>query len=65
MARELPGETEILAELAAAAERAQAASVMEPRARCAYYDSESHRVAIELANGCIFAFPPALLQGRT
>jgi hypothetical protein len=39
------------------------ASMMEPRAKSGYYDPASGRVAIELTNGCVFAFPPALAQG--
>ena len=63
MARERPSEAEILAQLPAAAERGRVASMMEPRAKAACYDSASGRVAIELTNGCVFAFPPALVQG--
>jgi hypothetical protein len=37
--------------------------MMEPRAKAARYDAESGRVEIELTNGCVFAFPPALVQG--
>lgn len=36
---------------------------MEGRAKAARYDAASGRVEIELANGCVFAFPPALAQG--
>jgi len=63
MARERPSEAEILAQLSAAAERGRVSSLMEPRAKAAYVDDASGRVAIELTNGCVFAFPPALVQG--
>jgi Protein of unknown function (DUF2442) len=35
----------------------------EPRAKRACYDVRTDRVVIELTNGCMFAFPPALAQG--
>jgi hypothetical protein len=54
-----PSETE----MTAAAERGWNASVTEPRAQTARYDAADGRVAIELTNGCTFAFPPARLQG--
>ena len=57
MARERPSEAEILAQLPLAA------AATEPRAKAAYYDTASGRVTIELTNGCVFAFPPALAQG--
>jgi len=63
MARKRPSEAEILAQLPAAEERGRIASVLEPRAKAAYYDAASGRVTIELTNGCVFAFPPALAQG--
>jgi hypothetical protein len=63
MARKRPSEAEILAQLPAAEERGRIASMMEPRAKAAYYDPASGRVEVELTNGCVFAFPPALAQG--
>jgi hypothetical protein len=63
MARNRPSEAEILAQLPAAEERGLVASVMEPRAKAAYFDAASGRIAVELTNGCVFAFPPALAQG--
>jgi hypothetical protein len=33
------------------------------RAKSAVYDPSSKRVIVELANGCIFMFPPRLAQG--
>lgn len=35
----------------------------EPRASRAHYDSTSGRIVVELRNGCVFAFPPALGEG--
>jgi hypothetical protein len=63
MAREIPTEAEILAQLPAAEERGRIAAMMEPRATNASYDAADGRIAIELANGCTFAVPPAILQG--
>ena len=63
MARERPSEAEILAQLPLAAARGRAAAATDPRAKAAYYDAASGRVTIELTNGCVFAFPPALAQG--
>jgi len=63
MARKRPSKAEILAQLPAAEERGRVASMREPRAKSAYYDPASGRVAVELTNGCVFAFPPALAQG--
>ena len=34
----------------------------EPRARAAHYDAVSGRIVIELVNGCIYAFPAALVE---
>jgi hypothetical protein len=34
----------------------------EPRAFAARYDRKSGRVVVDLANGCIFAFPASLVQ---
>jgi hypothetical protein len=47
----------------AALERGRTARQHEPRATAARYDRRSGRVIVELANGCIFAFPPKLAQG--
>jgi hypothetical protein len=63
MTRERPSEAEILTQLPLAAARGRAAAATEPRAKAAYYDTTSGRVTIELTNGCVFAFPPALAQG--
>jgi hypothetical protein len=34
-----------------------------PRAKSAVYDPSSKRIIVELANGCVFMFPPRLAQG--
>lgn len=51
------------AELEAALARGQAARGSEPRAVRASYDPKAGRVVIDLANGCVFAFPPHLAEG--
>jgi hypothetical protein len=51
------------AQIAAALERGRIANEIEPRAAAARYDRRSKRVVVDLANGCIFAFPPHLAQG--
>jgi hypothetical protein len=51
------------AQIDAALERGRTARQHEPRATTARYDRRSGRVIVELANGCIFAFPPTLAQG--
>jgi hypothetical protein len=56
-----PTETEILAQLPTARERASAEA--GPRAKSAVYNADSGRIEIELTNGCLFAFPAALGQG--
>ena len=63
MARERPSEAEILAQLPVAAQRGRIAAATEPRAKSVSYDPATGRIAIELTNGCLFAFPPALAQG--
>jgi hypothetical protein len=35
----------------------------QPRAASASYDRATRRIAIELSNGTLFAFPPSLVQG--
>ena len=51
------------AEIGAASQRGHAASLSEPRAASARYDSTLGKVVIELTNGCTFSFPPRLAQG--
>jgi len=51
------------ANLDAALERGRKARLDEPRALSARYDRPSGRIVVELANGCAFAFPPALVAG--
>lgn len=43
--------------------RGQAAAATEPRASAARYDAKTRRIIVELTNGCVFAFPPALAEG--
>lgn len=50
-------------EIDAALKRGKTAHSEEPRAIAVRYDSSASRVIVELENGCIFAFPPALAQG--
>ena len=47
----------------AAAKWREAERAQEPRAIAASYDQRLGRVVVEIANGCIFAFPPCLAQG--
>lgn len=46
----------------AALERGHLAQMHECRAAKATYDRHSRQVVIELANGCVFAFPSALVE---
>jgi hypothetical protein len=50
------------AEIAAATAAGRAELDMLPRAVSARYDAGSGRVMVELANGCLFAFPAGLVQ---
>ena len=51
------------AEIEAARERGRRALAEEPRAVTARLDRRRRRIVVELANGCVFAFPPALAEG--
>jgi hypothetical protein len=51
------------ADLDAALARGRRARASEPRAVRARYDKRSGRVVVDLANGCVFAFPAALGEG--
>ena len=51
------------AEIDAARERGRQALAVEPRAIAARYDRRRRKIVVDLANGCSFAFPPALAQG--
>lgn len=51
------------ADIDAALHRGARAQAQEPRAVAARYDRSTGRVVVDLDNGCIFAFPPALAQG--
>lgn len=50
------------AQLKAAEARGRKAFETEPRAVAARYDQATGRVVIELANGCLYAFPAELAQ---
>jgi hypothetical protein len=50
------------AQLAAAEDRGRRMLAREPRASGAHYDAATGRVVVELANGCIYAFPAGLVQ---
>jgi hypothetical protein len=50
------------AQLEAAEARGRKMLETEPRAVAARYDPAAGRVVIDLANGCIYAFPPQLVQ---
>jgi hypothetical protein len=50
------------AALDAAAERGAEELKTKPRAVSARYDRQADRIAIELANGCTFLFPPVMAQ---
>ena len=52
----------INAELRAAQARGRAVFANEPRAVAARYDPDAGRVIVELASGCSYAFPAALVQ---
>lgn len=55
-------EEELEKQYAEAIKQAEEADLTEPRAEEAYYDDESERMVINLKNGCIFSFPPALIK---
>ncbi len=46
-----------------AAVRGKIIQADEPRAKTVRYDSKSGRIVVDLANGCIFAFPARRVQG--
>ena len=50
------------AELRRAEVRRKAMLANEPRASTARYDPATGRVTVELSNGCLYAFPAALVQ---
>ncbi len=51
------------AEIDAGRERGLRALAEEPRAVAARYDRRRRKIVVDLANGCVFAFPPALAEG--
>ena len=50
------------AQLDAAEARGRDIAALEPRALSARYDRETRRVIVDLANGCLYAFPTSLVQ---
>lgn len=54
-----PTADEILAQIPAAREAGRTAAQLEARAVAARYDADSGRIVVELADGCLFAFPPS------
>ena len=50
------------AEIDVAIERSRVVRASEPRAVTARYDGDADRVTVEIENGCVFAFPPGLVQ---
>lgn len=50
------------AELDAAEARGREMLESEPRAKAAHYDRDTHRITIDMTNGCTYAFPVALVQ---
>ena len=53
------------ADIDAASERGRIAVANEPRARVAYYDTDSQLIVVELINGASFSFPAALVKELT
>lgn len=51
------------AEIDAALARGGAAQAQEPRTAAARYNRVAERIVVELTNGCLFAFPPRLVEG--
>lgn len=51
------------AEIDAARERARREKGEEPRAVAARFDRRRRKIVVDLANCCVFAFPPALAEG--
>lgn len=51
------------AEIDAARRRGQRAQAEEPRAVAAKFDRRRRKIVVDLANGCVFAFPPDLAEG--
>jgi hypothetical protein len=51
------------AQIDAARARGQDDLTNEPRAIAARYDRRRRKVVVDLANGCVFAFPPDLAEG--
>ena len=54
---------ELDAQIRAARRRGRREARIEPRAVSAAYDAHGGRVLVELKNGCVFGFPPAMVPG--
>lgn len=54
---------EIDLQIEAALEKGRSARKSEPRAVKAWFDEAERKVAVELANGVIFSFPPEVAEG--
>lgn len=50
------------AEIKAAEERGREMLATDPRASAAYFERDTKRVVVELANGCVYIVPAALIQ---
>lgn len=50
------------AQFVAAEERGQTMLASEPRAVAARYDAKTGQVVLDLANGCVYAFPTTLVE---
>lgn len=50
------------ADIDEALERGRRAQANEPRARAARYDADQRQIIVELTNGAVFIFPPALVK---
>lgn len=65
MARRVRTDAELNAEITAARLRVALDEIVEPRAVDAWYDADAGRIVVSLANGCLFAFPPAASDAIT
>ena len=63
MAKKQLSDAEILAQIPAARKQARIERGTAPVAVAAHFDRQTHRIEVELSNGCRFSFPAALGQG--
>ena len=63
MAKKQLSDEEILAQIPAARKQAKIERATAPVAVAAHFDRQTHRIEVELSNGCMFSFPAALGQG--